>query len=242
MTKEIEEWWNEVSQYYQEDNKIHTKSAHYGPYSPDEDQLRLLGNVNGKNILELGCGGGQCSIAFAKQGAKCTGIDISKKQLEYAEKLAKRNKVKINFIHGSFQDLRKIKSKSYDIVFSAFAFQYSPNIKKLFKEVYRILKKKGLFVFSLDHPFSFVIYRNESYYHTGKIEEVETWPDGSKHKFVGYKRKLSDIFNALVESNFIVERIIEPFQLKKNDPWKSIYKIELVKRIAPTIIFKAKKG
>ena len=241
MTKEIKKWWEEASQHYQKGNKIHTKSAHYGPYSPDEDKLKLLGNIKNKKILEIGCGGGQCSIAFAKQGAKCTGIDISKKQLEYAEKLAKKNKVNVKFILRSFQDLSKIKSNSYDIVFSAFAFQYSPNIKKVFKQINRVLKKKGLFVFSLDHPFSIVIYENRSYYDTGKIELIETWPDGLKHKFVGYHRKVSDIFNALIESDFVVERIIEPFKMNKNDPWKSCYKLKLVKKIAPTIIFKAKK-
>ena len=241
MTKEIKKWWEEATPHYQEGNKIHTNSAHYGPYTPDEDKLRLLGNVKGKKILELGCGGGQCSIAFAKEGAKCTGIDISEKQLEHAEMLAKKNKVKVNFILGSFQDLSKIKSNSQDIVFSAFAFQYSPDIKKVFKQIYRVLKKKGLFVFSLDHPFSIVLYESRSYYDVGRIENVETWPDGSKHKFVGYHRKVSDIFNVLVDSGFVVERMIEPFQMNKDDPWKDCYKIKLVKKIAPTIIFKARK-
>ncbi len=106
--KKIQKWWNETSQQYQEWIKdTNPRYARYGPYSPNENKLNLLGNVKGKRILEIGCGGGQCSIAFAKQGAICTGIDISEKQLEYAEKLAKKNKVKVRFIHGSFQDLKK---------------------------------------------------------------------------------------------------------------------------------------
>ncbi len=92
MTQEIKKWWNDVSKGYQRDSQIHTKSAHYGPYAPDEDALKLIGTVKGKKILEIGCGGGQCSIAFAKKKALCTGIDISEKQLEFAEKLAKKKK------------------------------------------------------------------------------------------------------------------------------------------------------
>jgi len=251
MTKEIKKWWNEVSQSYQKDAKIHTKSAHYGPYSPDEDKLKLLGNVKGKKILELGCGGGQCSIVFAKQGATCTGIDISTEQLKYAEKLSKKNKVKIKFIHGTFQNLSKFKSNSYDIVFSAFALQYSPNILRVFKQVNRILKKNGIFVFSLDHPFYDTInpktFKIEnSYFKKGKYIEIEEWPDGTKHKFVMYKRKVSDMFNFLVESNFVVEKIIEPLYIKKlawkkKKVWKEIYPEKLVKLIGPTIIFKARK-
>jgi ubiquinone/menaquinone biosynthesis C-methylase UbiE len=246
MTKEIKKWWNETSQGYQKNAKIHTRYAHYGPYSPDEDKLKLLGNVKGKNILEIGCGGGQCSIAFAKKGAHCTGIDISEEQLNFAKSLAKREKVKVNFILGDFQNLKRIKSNSQDIVFSAFALHYSPNLDEVFKQVHRILKKNGLFVFSFNHPFYDTInFKNLkiefSYFKTGKFVEFETWPDSKRRKFVMYKRKVSDIYNNLVKAKFFVEKIIEPLEIKK-DPWENeIYPIKLVKLIGPTIIFKARK-
>jgi len=112
-----------------------------------------LGNVKGKRTLEKGCGGGQCSIAFAKQGAMTTGIDISEEQIKFAKKLAKKEKVEVKFYMGNIENLKQIKSKSQDIVFSSYALQYIKNLKKCFKEVYRVLKNKGIFVFSLDHPF-----------------------------------------------------------------------------------------
>lgn len=247
VEKDIKKWWEEASSYYQEENKIGIDSAHYGPYSPNEDKLKLLGNVKGKKILEIGCGGGQCSISFAKKGARCIGIDISEKQLEYAKKLAKKNKVKIDFRLGTFQDLSKIKSKSQDIVFSAFALQYSPNIKRVFKQIYRILKKNGIFVFSLDHPFYHIINPKnnkieKSYFKTGKFEEVEIWPDKSKHRFIIYRRRVSDLYNTLVESGFIVERILEPISFNEKE-WRNddSFPKELAKLIGPTIIFKARK-
>ena len=87
--KEIARWWDEASEYYQKeiaDDKLDT--VHYGPFGSTEEKLRLLGNVKGKIVLELGCGGGQCAISLTKKGAICTGIDVSAKQLEYAAKLA----------------------------------------------------------------------------------------------------------------------------------------------------------
>jgi len=153
MTKELEIWWNEVSKGYQEDSDLHTKSALYGPFCPDEDKLKLLGNLKGKKILEVGCGGAQCSIAFAKKGAICTGLDISKNQLDYAEKIVKKNKVKVKLIKKDIQTLSGIKSNSFDIVFSAYALLYVPNLKKCFKEINRVLKTGGIFVFSHDSPF-----------------------------------------------------------------------------------------
>ncbi len=67
--------WNSTSPGYQAEHQIAVDAAHYGPFLPSEAELRLLGDVVGRRILELGCGGGQCSIAFARQGASAAGID-----------------------------------------------------------------------------------------------------------------------------------------------------------------------
>src|SRR3989338_9221159 len=136
MVKEVEKWWNEAAPWFQDWAKLSTKSADYGPYAPRENQLKLHGNVKGKKILEIGCGGAQSSISFAKQGAICTGIDITQAQLDYARKLAEKEKVKVKLIKGDIQTLKGIKSSRYDIVFSAFALMYISDITKCFKEVH----------------------------------------------------------------------------------------------------------
>ncbi|MFQ6009714.1 MAG: class I SAM-dependent methyltransferase [Candidatus Aenigmatarchaeota archaeon] len=241
----IEKWWDESSQYFQKDAKIPTSSVHWGVHAPNEGKLRLLGNVKGKKIIEVGCGGGQNSIALAKRGAICTGIDVSKEQLKYAENLAKKEKVKVRFVKGDFQNLTRFKSNSFDMAVSAWAFQYSPNLKKLFRGVYRIVKKKGLFVFSMPHPFHDLIniktHRIEkSYFKTGRYEEIEVWPDGKKHKFVGYHVKVSDIYNALIGAGFFVEKIIEPLWLEQKG-LEEYYPKDLSRKIGPTIIFRARK-
>ena len=245
MVKEIEKWWDDSSKYFQKDAKIPTSSAHWGVHAPDESKLNLLGNVKGKKILEVGCGGGQNSIALTKRGATCTGIDISKEQLKYAENLAKKEKVKVKFLKCNFQNLHRFKQNSFDIAISAWAFQYSPDLKKLFREVYRILKKNGLFVFSLPHPFHDLInvktYKIEkSYLKTGRHEEVETWPDKSKHKFIWYSVKISDVYNDLLEVGFFVEKILELLDTNQQT-LKKYYPQELSKLICPTIIFKTRK-
>lgn len=245
MKREIEKWWDDTSKWFQKDAKLPINSAHWGVHAPDENKLNLLGNVKRKKILEVGCGGGQSSIALAKKGAICTGIDLSEKQLKYAEKLAKKEKVKVKFVKGDFQNLIRFKPRSFDIAISAWAFQYSPNLKSLFRGIFRVLRKKGLFVFSIGHPFHDIINIKtlkirKSYFKTGRYEEVETWPDGSKHKFVAYHRKISDIYNALVGAGFLVEKILEPLFLKQKG-LEEYYPKKLSKLIGPTIIFKAKK-
>ena len=245
MTKDVEKWWDEASPYFQEEAKLSTKTVQYGPFGSTENKLKLLGNIKNKKILEIGCGGAQCSIAFAKKGAKCTGIDVSRKQIEYAKVLIRKNKVNVKVIKGDIQTLPYIQSNGYDIVFSAMALQYIPNLTTSFKEVYRVLKKGGLFVFSLDHPFYRTISPKDlkikkSYNKTGKEEHKEVWPDGSKHKFVIYKRKVSDMVNRLVEAKFHIEKMVEPLDLSYKGLEKDFPK-RLAKLVGPTIIFKARK-
>ncbi|MBU1136612.1 MAG: class I SAM-dependent methyltransferase [Nanoarchaeota archaeon] len=247
MTKETKKWWEYSSEGYQKECKIPVE-IHYGPGSPNEKHLKLLGNLKNKNVLEIGCGGAQCGIAMAKQGAKVTGIDISEEQLKFAANLAEKNNVKIKFYQRDIKDLKPIKSSSQDIVFSAYALLYIDNIGKCFKEVYRVLKKNGIFVFSLDHPFfnrinPKTLKVNRSYFKNDKW--VETFSDSSK-KFVMYTRTISEIFNYLVEAGFIVEKIIEPDSRKKykEDVWYgmwNLYTLKFLKMVPPTIIFKVWK-
>jgi len=251
MTETIKKYWNKASKEYQKNATISSNYAHYGPYAPNENKLKLLGNIKNKKILEIGCGGGQCSIAFSKKGAICTGLDLSIEQIKYAKELAKKEKVKVEFLVEDIQKLKNIKSNSYDIVFSAFALQYVPNLYKCFKEVNRVLKRNGLFVFSFDHPFFATIDPNtlKMIFNYNKLkicEETTIRPDGTKSKFVAYTHKISETYNYLVNSGFLVEKIIEPFDDKTEKGWtkkywKEVYPKKLVKLIGPTIIFKNRK-
>lgn len=253
MDKNIKKWWDEYADYYQASSKIKTSIAHYGPFSPDERELNLLGNVRNKKILELGCGGGQCSIAFAKKGAKCTAIDFSENQLKFADKLAKDAEVKINFIKSDIQKFKFKKNEKFDIVFSSFALQFIPNLELCFKSINKILKTGGLFVFSLDHPFYSIVSHQgaieSSYYQTGKCTEWTTEDvfqesknsKDTKIPFIVYKRKVSDIYNSLVKAGFNVEKILEPNTFSKKDPWVKMYSLDVIKLIGPTIIFSTTK-
>lgn len=232
----IKDWWEKRSRsYLKEYNPI---EIDYGPGVPNEDKLKLIGSVKNKKVLDLGCGGGQISIAFAKKGARVIGIDLSEEQIKFAKKLAEKNKVKISFEQGSFQKLSTIKSGSQDIVFSSWAFLYSPDIKQVFREANRVLKKGGLFIFSQDHPF-FHCFGNktleikQSYLKSGK---------GKNIKFIAFRRTFSEIFNALKETNFNVEKILEP-KSKWHNRWENeaYFNKKKIEMLPTTIIFKARK-
>ena len=246
MSKEAKRWWEANGRAYQDGCQIPV-DVHYGSGSPHESDLGLIGSVAGKRVLEIGCGGAQCSIAFAKQGAIVTAVDIAASELEYAQELAAQNKVTITFHQLNVENLSPNANKSQDIVFSACALPYVDDLLSCFREVQRVLKEKGLFVFSQGHPvFGLVnpetLVLEKSYFETGKVVLGED----SDVPFASNYRMVSDIFNLLVDAGFIVERIIEPDSREKYayDSWYGKWNNtpKLMQKLPATIIFKSRKG
>ena len=244
---EVKDWWDNASAGYQDDFKLPV-DIHYGPSAPNEDELRLLGDLQGKTVLELGCGGAQCSVAMAKRGAKVTGVDFSSEQLNFARELAKQNDVEVKLLEQDITDLSPIDTASQDIVFSAFVLLYIEDRKRVLEEAFRVLKPNGLFVFSTEHP----MYRKvdpdtlslrESYFVDSTL--VDDWGKFGKTNYYPYT--IADLFNLLVDAGFRVERVIEPDSRIRYDydPWFDLYGIyvpKLLDMVPPTIIYKSIKS
>ena len=246
MASDIEDWWNKTSEAYQGRTQIPV-DVHYGPGSPNEDELKLLGDLEGKRVLELGCGGGQCTVAFALRGARATGLDFAEGQLAFARRLAAEHGVEAEFLQHDISDLSPFAAASHDIVFSAFALMYLEDRPKVFREVARVLKPGGVFAFSLDHP----VFRKfdletlamvESYNETGPaVDDL-----GELGTTTMFRYRVSDLFNALVDAGLVVERLVEPDSRVRYacDPWFGrwgVYLPEVLDLLPPTLIFKAVK-
>jgi SAM-dependent methyltransferase len=149
--------WDRGAADYQSRAKLPTDVATYGHDLPTEADLRLLGDLKGKRVLELGCGAAQCSIAFAKQGATAIGVDFSGEQLAIARDLAEREEVRVELRQGDMADLAFLRADSIDLVFSSFAFGYVEDLNRVFRQVHRVLKVGAPLVFSLPHPASHLI-------------------------------------------------------------------------------------
>jgi ubiquinone/menaquinone biosynthesis C-methylase UbiE len=245
----IRQAWNSTTREYQKRHKIPTEFAHYGPRCPNENDLRLLGSVKGKKILEIGCGGGQNSIAFAKQGAAVTGLDLSDEQIEFAKELAEKESVRVRFIRGDMQNMKEIEDDSYDIVFTAISLIWT-DIGKTIPEVYRVLKGGGLFVFSDIHPFFNIFSETSldlerSYFETGYHEWTETSKEtGTETRFGNYFYTMSDYINTLIENGFHLEKVLEPEPVEGDNvfDYGESESLERLSMIPGTVIFVARKG
>lgn len=108
---------------------------------------KLLGDLKGKRILDLGCGFGETAVYWALQGAEVEAIDISSKMVDFSKKLVKKYKVNRNCRVGRMTaESLLYKDNSFDFVFGD-GIIHHVDINKTASEVRRVLKKGGLALF-----------------------------------------------------------------------------------------------
>ena len=148
MKKQIKEAYDELGEHYLKLRKKDSFVKFYKEILEDPYLFKLVGNVKNKKVLDLGCGPGLHAEKLTKKEAKVTGIDNSKNSI----KTAKLESPKSKFFIGDIEKL-PFKSNEFDIVFSAMVIGHLKNWNNVLKEVNRILKKNGIFVFSIHNPF-----------------------------------------------------------------------------------------
>jgi ubiquinone/menaquinone biosynthesis C-methylase UbiE len=133
--------------------KIHPKGWIFNEFLENPCIAKLLGNIKGKKILDFGCGTGSYIKQMLKKGARIKGFDISPEML----KIAKKNYPKLELKLGSGYKI-PFKEK-FDIVLSQLVVEHIKDWDKIFKEVNRVLKKGGIFVFSKGNPITEITWK-----------------------------------------------------------------------------------
>ena len=234
--------WDRHAAAYQAGAQLPTDVAHYGPDIPTETELRLLGDLKGKRVLELGCGGAQCSIAFAKQGATAIGVDFSAEQLAFARRLVEREEVKVELRHGDLADLAFLRADTIDVAFSAYAFGYVEDLNRVFRQVHRVLKVGAPLVFSLPHPAYAMIDDDSdepllirrSYFDRSPIDY-----EWGGVPFTDFHHTFGDIFTGLTRASYRVDAVLEP-EPRPDGPRSPDWR-ESFRYVPRTLIIRARK-
>lgn len=171
-----------------------------------ETDLKLLGNLDGKRVLELGS---HAAVAFARGGARVIAVDNSAERLDEARALAAEHEVKLELQHGDLADLARLRPESVDAAYSCYALQHIEDLGRLFRQVHRVLGPETPFVFSLPHPWASLIASDEAGRQTltgSYFDRTVTGGDGA----ASYRHTIADVHNALTRSNFNVDALVEP--------------------------------
>jgi SAM-dependent methyltransferase len=158
------ESWNADSDTYQTDHgpQLSASGGHgWGVWQIPEADLQVLGEVKGCDILELGCGAAQWSIALAKAGARPVGLDLSDRQLDHARRLLTEAGVDFPLVHASAEAV-PFPDASFDIVFCDYGAMTFADPYITVPEAARLLRPGGLLAFCGATPVVEMCYPDDS--------------------------------------------------------------------------------
>jgi ubiquinone/menaquinone biosynthesis C-methylase UbiE len=217
-----------------------TDVVSYGADVPREDTLKLIGPVEGKRLLDLGCGCGHNAIALARQGAKVIGVDESSEQVAEARAACDREGVKVELHHAPLAELAFLRADTIDGAVSAMGLAPIEDIDRVFRQVHRVLKTESPLVMSFPHPAFALIDPADperrvvrSYWDTAPIAA------DAPERPADLPRTISSIFTSLTRANFRIDTVLEP-EPSRNDPRSARWN-DAMPWIPATLILRAKK-
>jgi SAM-dependent methyltransferase len=118
----------------------------WGMWEIPEEELGILPEVGGLDVLDLGCGTGYWCAWFAKLGASPVGLDLSEGQLETARQLQQEHGIEFPLIHASAED-PPLPDGSFDLVFSEYGAAIWCDPQVWIPQAHRLLRPGGRLIF-----------------------------------------------------------------------------------------------
>jgi SAM-dependent methyltransferase len=181
-----------------------------------EADVRLLGEVAGRRVLEVGSGAAMCSRWLATEGARPVALDLSGGMLRHAAAAATRSGVSVPLVQADAQRL-PFADGAFDIVCTAFgAVPFVADSAGLMREVARVLRPGGRWVFATTHPMRWIFPDDPGpsgltvrtpYFDRSPYVEVD---EAGEPIYVEHHRTLGDRVRELVGAGFRLVDLIEP--------------------------------
>lgn len=175
-----------------------------------ESELHVLGDVAGKDVLELGCGAAQWSILLAGAGARVVGLDYSERQLDHARKAMTAAGVDFPLVHGS-ADALPFADETFDLVFADHGANRFVDPFAWVPQAARILRPGGRLAFSGSTPWEYVCWNYEAdtigrelragYFGLHRVEEREG--------YVQFELPYGEWIRLFRENGLAVEALLE---------------------------------
>jgi ubiquinone/menaquinone biosynthesis C-methylase UbiE len=162
-------------------------------------------SLRGMRVLDAGCAAGPVAVTLADRGAQVVGIDSSIALLELARALH----VDVAFHQANLsQPMPFLEDGSFDLVFCSLTLHYIADWSVPLGEFCRVLRPRGTLLMSTHHP-AMTTPMFDDYFATQLVHD--TWKMGESDVRVSYyHRPLTAMFDALRDSGFEIDRVVEP--------------------------------
>jgi SAM-dependent methyltransferase len=213
------------------------RSAEHLELGPDLPLLdrRLVGDVTGKRVVDLGCGMGHGAVALARQGAKVIGVDSDPAQLAHARELADHYEVKLELHHADLADLAFVRSASVDLVVSVYSLAAIDDLDRVFRQAHRVLHPQAPLLFTLPHPFTMLVRPMGD----GSLRVERPFATRSplgEGPTLTYPHQFGDVHTRLTRANFRVDVVLEP-DPERGASWRT----PLTGWVPSTLVLRARK-
>jgi SAM-dependent methyltransferase len=181
----------------------------WGTFGVPESQLNVLGDVAGKDVVELGCGTAYFSAWLAKRGARPVGIDVTAAQLDTARRLQGETGIEFPLIEADAAEV-PLPDASFDLVLSEYGASIWVDPYRWLPEAARLLRPQGELVFLCNSPLAVLCSPDED----ELIGERLLRPQFGMHRFdqwegVEYHLAHGDLIALLRDNGFEVEALFE---------------------------------
>ncbi|WP_226013063.1 class I SAM-dependent methyltransferase [Halomicrobium salinisoli] len=194
-----EDAYDELADEYAETVEENPYNAHLDfPATTD-----LVPDVEGKRVLDAGCGSGRYAEWLLDRGADVVGVDASEAMLDHAaDRVGDRAELRRADLA---EPLGFAADDAFDGVVSALVLGYVQDWRDPFREFARVVRPGGFVVFSVTHPFDeFPLDESDDYFAVER--RTKEWSVDVPY----YRRPLTEVFDPVLDAGFRIEAVAEP--------------------------------
>ena len=211
-------WWDADADAYQAEHGefLGEVDFRWCPEGLREADARLLGEVVGRRIVEVGCGAAAAARWLAVEGADVVALDLSAGMLRHARRGAEHSGVPVPLVQADATHL-PFHDATFDIAFTAFgAVPFIDDSARVMREVFRVLRAGGRWAFAVTHPMRWIFLDDPG---EGGLVAVHSYFDRRPYveqneagiaTYVEHHRTFGDRVRELVAAGFALTDIVEP--------------------------------
>jgi SAM-dependent methyltransferase len=211
-------WWDADADHYLAEHGDFLGDVDFVwcPEQLRESDARLLGELAGRRVLEVGCGAAMCARWLRTRGADVVAVDLSAGMLRHAAAAAARTGVTVPLVQADAGAL-PFATASFDLACSAFgAVPFVADSAAVMREVARVLRPGGRWVFATTHPIRWAfpddpgpdgLVAQLPYFDRTPYVETDT---AGAPIYVEHHRTLGDRVREIAAAGLVLTDLIEP--------------------------------